>query len=251
MPRQKLPRTTTECARTGCGTTFEVIGNKADVGRHFCSRSCARQVENAERSIQKQQEWYDSEKSLCACGANRIPYPVRHTTKYCSPACRGKYGKKKQPKPENHVTFTCQNCQAEVTRPRSWGKGYFKYCSNECARRHTKTRRFYGIEGLDVVFESSWEALFWGLCGFRKLPIERYDREQGVEWQEGAWYAPDFWLPTLDLAVEIKGQPDEDDDEKWTAFRTTRRLAVIGRAEMRLLLADEDLVNGIATITKP
>ena len=120
--------------------------------------------------------------------------------------------------PEKQVTFTCQNCGHEVTRPRSWGKGYFKYCSNTCAQRHTKTKQHIVVDDA-VVLDSSWEALFWGVCAFVKLPIERYNRVHGVERPGGGWYAPDFWLPSLGLAVEVKGVEDDDDTDKWDAWR--------------------------------
>ena len=159
-----------------------------------------------------------------------------------------KYGKKKQPKPENHVTFNCGNCGKEVTRYKKYGNGHLKYCSNECARKHTKTRKFYAVEDFDIVFESSWEVFFWGLCAMEKLSVDRFDREHGVEWKPGCWYAPDFWLPTLEIAVEIKGQPDAADLARWNAFAQQRSLAVLGQAELDQLRKAEDFPGTLRVI---
>lgn len=236
MPKPRLPRETRSCARQGCDQTFEVRLNAADANRHYCSRQCARQVENQARSVIKQREWLDSSASLCPCGVNRIPYEVRHTTKYCSAECRVKYGKKKQRDPENWTTFECQNCGKTVEVRKSFG--YQKYCSNACAQRHTKVKRHVVLKDTDVVLDNSWEALFWGLCGFLKVSVERFDREHGVEWDGGQWYAPDFWLPFDATAVEIKGQPDEHDEERWATFREIRALTVVDREMMdRLRMA--------------
>lgn len=255
MPRQRAERTIRKCERDECEQTFEVRGNAADAQRRFCGRPCARLVENQARSVRKQQEWAQSPLSLCPCGVNRIPYEVRSTTKYCSPACRTQYGKKKQRDPTKWVTITCQNpsCGRQVERYRNYGNGHLKYCSNECAQRHTKTKQHIVVDDA-VVLDSPWEALFWGLCALRKLPVERFDREQGIEWQEGGWYAPDFWMPTLGLAVEVKGVEDPSDVVRWARFREKGDLAVLGRDDMHKLCKDEDtagFLRGIATITKP
>jgi hypothetical protein len=205
-----------------CTNDFESYEYRNQV---FCSRDCTNdwQRENADRVH-----------TFCPCGAEVTDNPWQN--KYCSAECRKLYGKKRQPDPANHVTFVCQNekCPREgepVTRPKGYGNGHLKFCSNDCARTHTRTRKFYAVDGFDIVFESSWEVLFWGLCTYLKVPVERYDRENGVAWREGCWYAPDFWLPFLGLAVEVKGLEDEDDPARWTAFREQRgqQLVVIDR----------------------
>lgn len=244
-------QTTAKCERPGCTSTVVINPEHAYVPR-FCSRPCARQVGNAQRAERKREEWEASERSLCPCGNGRIPYEVRHSTKYCSTECRTLHGKKKQRDPEKWITFVCLNksCGKTVTRYKSHGN-YHKYCSNECARRHTRTKQHIVVDDA-VVLDSPWEALFWGLCAFRKLPIERFDRERGVEWRSDCWYAPDFWLPSLELAVEVKGSPDGDDPTRWQKFSGS--LTVLGREELEMLCKADNLAAvlcGIATITKP
>jgi hypothetical protein len=218
-----------------CGNTFEVVPSSK---QQNCSRSCAKSLQAERLSNNLRAAWESDERSLCACGNGRIPYEHRHVWRYCSVACRNAIGKKRQPNPENYATFNCLNCETEVTRRK--GLGYHKYCSNACAAKHTKTKEHIVVDDA-VVLDSSWEALFWGLCGFRKVPVERFDRENGFEWKSGAWYAPDFWLPFVGIAVEVKGVEDSNDVEKWAAFRTKFPLVVLDRGEMSQMLVATDI----------
>lgn len=244
MPRPRAERTTKKCERDECGQTFEVRGNAADAQRRFCGRPCARLVENQARSVRKQEEWVQSPLSLCPCGEARIPYEVRATTKYHSPECRERYGKKKGRDPEVWLKYTCQNpsCGAEFERRKSFSRGNVKYCSIPCSNKCTKTKQHIVVDDA-VVLDSSWESLFWGLCGFMKFPVERFDRERGVEWRDGGWYAPDFWMPTLSIAVEVKGLEDPDDVTRWVTFRERTALAVVQRDELDALRKTDDLAG--------
>jgi hypothetical protein len=185
---------------------------------------------------------------ICPCG-KKTGSPNR---KYCSPEHRREYGKKRQPDSENYITFNCLGCGEKVTRYKKYGNGYQKYCSNLCAQRHTKVKKHYGIEGLEIVFDSSYECLFFGLCGIHKISCERYDREQGVEWKENGYYAPDFLIKTNgdQIAVELKGLQDDDDEERWIAFReeTGIPLAVLDGETLRTELGSMTTRNGLLTV---
>lgn len=127
-------------------------------GKRFCSNKCKAAVTSLEYRARKEAE-YRANPVQCECG-KPISYERRHHAKYCSDDCRKTYGDVGGPKkdPANYVTFNCRNCDKVVTRYKNYGKGHNKYCSNACAQRHTKTRRFYAVEDFDIVFESSWEA---------------------------------------------------------------------------------------------
>lgn len=231
-------------SRTGKGTGLRVQPQKGRCencqtdfiikasGQRYCSRSCARKVEGVTSSEINEARWLASSTSLCPCGNARIPYAVRHTTKYCSPECRTLYrAKSGTPRNEaNHITFECQNCGAAVTRPRTYGA--FKYCSTDCARRHTKTKKHFTVDGTTVL-DSGYEVFFWGLCAILKIPIQRYDRDQGFQWKEGAWYAPDFLVGIrgVQYPVEIKGIQDDDDQERWRLFREQRGPLIVIQQE--------------------
>lgn len=185
---------------------------------------------------------------VCPCG-KKTGSPNR---KYCSPECRMEHGQKRQADPSNQTTFNCLNCDTEMTRYKGYGKGHNKYCSNACAQKHTKIKKHYGVEGLEIVFDSSYEVFFWSLCQLLKVPVERYDREKGVEWREGAWYAPDFYLPSYGTSVELKGVEDDDDVARWEKFEEkVGRLTRLTGQDLRTLIAlGTDREKFIRVITK-
>lgn len=88
----------------------------------------------------------------------------------------------------------------------------------------------------------------WGKLTYLKIPVERFDR---VSWLGDGWYAPDFWLPLYNLAIEVKGQPDEDDAVRWAKYRSFRGpLVVLGHEQMRHFheISDKgDLMELLAT----
>lgn len=217
----KAEETKEERACRRCGVVFEDYAYR---NRAFCSRECTNEWQRENATGTRFRRW-------CPCGKEIENNPYQN--KHCSPECRVQHGKKKQANPANYVTFNCQNCDKSVTRYKSYGKGHNKYCSNACANKHTKVKKHYGVEGLEIVFDSSYEVLFWGLCTFLKVPVERFEREHGVEWREGAWYAPDFYLPTLNMAVEMKGAQDEEDAERWDTF------CAKGAMHLRVLLQQD------------
>lgn len=176
---------------------------------------------------------YDKPSDRCPCGK----LTGVKGQKFCSHEHRMEYGRQKQPNPENYVTFNCLGCGKEVTRYKKYGKGHNKYCSNDCARTHTKTRKFYAVEDLEIIFESSFECLFWSFCMFRKIPVDRADRALAIPVNGKGGYCPDFYLPQLQLYIEVKGVEDEDDPEKWAAWRERgHQLAVLRRQELEVLL---------------
>lgn len=213
-----------------CKTEFEYHAGRT--GERFCSRDCRTKFLNRQNKQGALAE-YEADPKKCPCGV-AIPYEFRHTRQFCSPECRSERQAKRQKDPANHATFNCLNCGKKVTRRKQLG--YHKYCSNSCARRHTRTKQHVIVDD-SVVLDSSYEVLFWGLCQVNKIPIERYDREKGVEWRPGLWYAPDFWMPTLGFAVEVKGLMDEEDPERWDIYRAeVGSLVVLTEAKLRQMI---------------
>lgn len=151
--------------------------------------------------------------SACPCGKK-----VRKGIRYCGPEHRLKYGKRRQKDPNRWMTFNCLSCGEETTRRKTYSQN--KYCSNSCAMKHTRTKKHIQVEDGSIL-DSKSEAFFWGLCGLHKIPVERFDREEGVEWKPGVWYAPDFLIAHggEEIAVEIKGYIDPEDHLRWKAYR--------------------------------
>ncbi len=222
-----IGRESRECANPACSATFEVPVTSS---QQFCGMTCARSISNKRRWEGKRRE------AICSCG--QIFYSP-HTKKYCSAECRAKYSKKRQADPENYVTFTCLNCGEEITRYKKYSPSQ-KYCSNECSAKHNRTRKFYAVEDLEIIFESSYECLFWALCMFWKVPVQRADRALAIPVNGDGWYCPDFRvvIPHLDLDiwVEVKGFEDDDDRSRYSAWRT---------AGHKLAVADRDLLDSL------
>lgn len=189
-------------------------------GERFCSRQCRTDYLVAQNKAGALAE-YELEPRRCLCG-EAIPYEYRHTRQFCSPACRSKYGAKREKEPDKYVTFDCLNCGKKVTRRKKYGSGASKYCSNECSAKHNRVRQHIVLSENDIVLDSAWEALFWGLCRFVKLPVERADRSRAVPVGDSGWYCPDFYLPLNGLYVETKGFEDDDDRARYAAWRQHR-----------------------------
>lgn len=173
----------------------------------------------------------------CPCG-KRTGVPGQ---KYCSHEHRMQYGQKRQADPGNQVSFTCARpaCGREVTVPKSYASAK-KYCSNECSAKHNRTKQHIAIEDA-LVLDSPYEALLYGLLRLWKIPVERADREQAIEVNGSGWYCPDFWLPGLDLWVEVKGFEDQDDRDRCAAWRAAgHQLVVLSRIELHTLRALDD-----------
>lgn len=214
------------CQNSRCAKQY--IYRPGHSGKLYCSKQCQMSVQGQRTAAEARVE-YEKYPRRCPCG-EAVPYEHRHTRYYCSAAHRQEYQAKRVADPDNHVTFNCQNCDTEVTRRK--GFGYQKYCSNACAAKHTKVKKHYTVDGTTVL-DSTWEVLFWGLCGFSKISIERFEREDGVSWKDQGWYAPDFWLPVLEVAIEVKGRERGHDRTKWEVFN--QRLIVVGREELDML----------------
>jgi transposase-like protein/ribosomal protein L24E len=152
---------------------------------------------------------------------------LTQASRFCSLKCRSLGQGKRQPDPTKQVTFICETCEKSVTKRRIQGK-VFRFCSNQCAKKHTKTVRHYVARDQDMVLDSAWEMAFASTCIMLKIPVERYDRAQAIEYTPGHHYGPDFYLPGANLYVEIKGQQDPEDAERWAAFRAAgNTLAVL------------------------
>lgn len=173
----------------------------------------------------------------CPCGKlTGVPKQM-----YCSHEHRMQYGTFRQKDPANWVTFNCLGCGVEVTRPKNYGGNLVqKYCSNGCSAKHNRTRKFYAVEDLEIIFESSFECLFWALCMLWKIPVDRADRGLAVPVNGDGWYCPDFYLPEQHTWVEVKGFEDDDDRARYAAWRTVvpaRCLAVVDRDGLHELCA--------------
>lgn len=201
------------------------------------------QFEMGNRKGSKRGTYETGREKFCPCGSKI----AGSTYKYCSPECRVKYGLplgRKKDKPDK--VATCLTCGNEFSKPWHYPSA-MKYCTNACAQKHTRKKQHIIVDDA-VVLDSAWEALFWGLCYFNKISVERFDRTNAIEWRPRQWYAPDFWLPDLELAIEIKGFADPEDEQRWKACNEVMSLVVLGRPELGLLQR-EDFVTTLNNLS--
>lgn len=226
----RVARSTLTCQRNGCEVQFEGFAGRP--GSKFCSTRCST-AHNAEIKRAATRAAYEADPRRCPCGT-AIDYEHRASRQFCSVEHQKQYQPKRQADPANSRTFTCQNpaCGKEVTRHNSYGRGAAKFCSIACSNKVTKVKRHYVLRDSDVVLDSGWEALFWGLCMFLKVAVERVDRQTVVELGPKSHYAPDFWLPAVGVWVEVKGLEDDGDAARWAAWREQRGPLVIVEREV-------------------
>lgn len=93
------------------------------------------------------------------------------------------------------------------------------------------------LEGSEFKVQGSWERKFVEFCNTEEIVCRRFDRDHVVYYEyEGKphHYGPDFYLPELDIYVEVKGQLTPRQQVKIDAFRATgKRLEVLGWDELR------------------
>lgn len=238
--RKPDPDAVVEISCKQCEEPFKI--RRYELGKRvFCSRDCTNEWQRENRA---------GEERTCPCGKALTPGPgesrVSAFRKYCDQDCRKQYGSYKQEDPTKWAAHTCENC-GEGFRRRIKSGGTHRYCSRSCADRHTKVKKHIVVEDA-IVLDSAYESLLWSMCMILKIRVDRYDREQGVDWNGKSWYAPDFLVTWQgrQVAVETKGFADESDEERWAAFRqkATVPLVVLTRDELVPLPATrEDLLR--------
>jgi len=84
------------------------------------------------------------------------------------------------------------------------------------------------VDGLKL--HGSWEVLFYQWAKEAGLLPERCLKSFSYEWNGTRSYYPDFYLPTLNLYIEVKGYETEQDRAKWNHF--PERLIVLKKKEI-------------------
>ena len=88
-----------------------------------------------------------------------------------------------------------------------------------------------------VKLHGSWEATFYSWAKENNLNPERCLTGFDYFWNgKNRKYFPDFYLPNLDLYVEVKGYETEQDREKWRQF--PKKIIVLKKEEIRSILKD-------------
>ena len=92
-------------------------------------------------------------------------------------------------------------------------------------RGRTKQIVFDGIK-----FQGKWELEFYQYCKANDITIERSNEWFEYEWNGSRKYFPDFYLPDLDMYIEVKGYETDRDRAKWRDF--PKKLKVIQKQDI-------------------
>lgn len=80
-------------------------------------------------------------------------------------------------------------------------------------RGRVKQIEYHGLK-----LHGKWELEFYKFCEDKKIDCERCLEGFKYFWNGERLYFPDFYLPTYDMYVEVKGFKTDRDDAKWKQF---------------------------------
>jgi len=98
-------------------------------------------------------------------------------------------------------------------------------------RGRTKQIEYDGIK-----FQGQWELEFYKWAKSVGLSVERPITGFEYEWNGIRTYFPDFYIPLMDLYVEVKGYETERDRAKWLQF--PKKLCIIKEKEIKQIRQD-------------
>jgi hypothetical protein len=85
------------------------------------------------------------------------------------------------------------------------------------------------VDGIKL--QGQWEVDFYNWAKEKGLSPERPTIAFKYEWNGERFYHPDFYIPSLDLYVEVKGYETDRDRAKWSQF--PGKLRIIKAAEIK------------------
>lgn len=101
-----------------------------------------------------------------------------------------------------------------------------------------RTRR---IDKHGISFQGKWELYFYEWCLSSGIEASRCKDSFQYEWKGIRKYFPDFFLPQLNVYVEIKGFQTEQDLSKWRDFPNT--LVILRRAQILAMQKNQFALN--------
>lgn len=174
----------------------------------------------------KSQTWYDSMSARKGRGTNQftkakqtgIPYIIKESTRKKI----SEVSKKQIWSEERRALHSTIMKNAVKTHPDS-------YTSSN--RGRTKLIIFNNIK-----FQGSWELIFYKWCLDKNIEVERCKEFFEYNWNGCRKYFPDFYLPKLEIYIEVKGYITDRDRSKWSQF--PKKLLVITKKDIRNIKED-------------
>lgn len=198
---------------------------------NFCYKECknSNSLKNHERRCKNNpnrqvprpsDKWYESMHSRKGHGSNQFTkaketgIPV-----FISDESRAKMGKSGK----NRIWTKALREQHSRAMKLAVKNNPESYTSSNRGRAKQITK--YGLK-----FIGKWELEFYEYCLNKSIIIERCFNSFEYEWNGIRQYYPDFYLPQLDVFIEVKGYETDRDRAKWQQF--PRKLIVIKKKEI-------------------
>ena len=108
------------------------------------------------------------------------------------------------------------------------------------------------IEKYDIKFQGHWELEFYEWCLRHNISVERCIKRFRYEYNGTRSYNPDFYIPSRDLYVEVKGYMTPKDEAKWRDFPLSLR--IIRESDIKAIRTgcfELDGGEGDRTLTEP
>jgi hypothetical protein len=87
------------------------------------------------------------------------------------------------------------------------------------------------VEVDGVILQGSWEVKFYLWCKENNIVAEKVTHSFPYIWNGNRQYFPDFYIPSLDLYIEVKGYETDRDRAKWLQF--PKKLRIIKEQEIK------------------
>ena len=97
-----------------------------------------------------------------------------------------------------------------------------------------------------VKLQGQWEVDFYNWAKAHNLNPERPEISFKYVWNGERWYHPDFYIPNLDLFVEVKGYETDRDRAKWTQF--TKKLCIVKETAINEIRKDEFTIDKLVNL---
>jgi hypothetical protein len=95
------------------------------------------------------------------------------------------------------------------------------------------------VDGIKL--QGRWEVDFYQWAKEQNLTPKRPDTSFKYIWDGERWYHPDFYIPALDLFVEVKGYETDRDRAKWSQF--TKKLCIVKETAIHEIRKNEFTVD--------
>lgn len=193
----------------------------SNLSAHYNSKQCKfggkASLVGQFKILKPKNKWIPELRICPVCDTEYMPLSRRQYR--CSTGCKHKFT------PQRRANLSISMKLAVENHPQSYAGGYNRgriktvVCSN------------------GFVVLGNWEKIFVEFCIKKNIQIEQPNTGFSYSWNGERTYFPDFYIPHLDLWVEVKGYKTERDMAKWNSMEENHN--------KRLLIIDKSNINNL------